>query len=106
MHTGEIEMGKAAGTDIEAAKARFLAELGRHGIVREACRAAGVSRSTAYLMKKDDAAFGAAWTEALSEAADAVEYEAHRRSVEGVERLVFQKGEAVRDPRTGAVYVE
>lgn len=91
---------------IAPVKAAFLKELARHGVVGRACEISGLSRSTAYAIKEREAEFAHAWAEALVQAADAVEFEAHRRSVEGVEKLVFQKGAAVIDPRTGKPYVE
>lgn len=90
----------------KAAKEVFLKELARHGVVMKACEVSGIPRPTAYDMKTRDPAFGEAWERALEDAADALEFEAHRRSVEGIEKLVFQKGQAVIDPRTGEVYAE
>jgi len=74
---------------------KFLAELARRGIVKDACRAAGIDRKTAYRRKTDDSAFAEAWKDALDESADVMEREAFRRAVEGVDRPVFQGGEKI-----------
>ena len=74
---------------------KFLAELARRGIVKDACRAAGIGRKTAYRRKSDDAVFAEAWKDALEDSADVMEREAFRRAVEGVERPVFQGGEKI-----------
>jgi hypothetical protein len=73
----------------------FLAALRRSGVVRSACRAARVGRSTAYRHRDTDPAFAAAWDRALETAVDALELEARRRAVEGVERSVFHAGKQV-----------
>lgn len=91
---------------VEPRKTAFLKELARHGVVSKACEVSGLARATAYCLRDTEAEFAQAWMDALAQAADGVEYEAHRRSVEGVEKLVFQKGIAVIDPRTGQPYVE
>lgn len=91
---------------IEPRKTAFLHDLAKHGVVSKAFEVSGLARATAYSLKNTEPEFDAAWLDALTQAADAVEYEAHRRSVEGVEKLVFQKGLAVIDPRTGQPYVE
>jgi hypothetical protein len=96
--------GNAIGLD--APKTLFLIELAKHGIVKLACEVSGLARSTAYKLKETDTEFADGWQNALEDAADALEAEAHRRSVEGIEKLVFQKGKAVIDPRTGEVYAE
>jgi hypothetical protein len=73
----------------------FIEALCRYGVVQYACDAVGIHRSTAYELRKDDEAFQRAWDEACQVAADALEQEAWRRAVEGVDEPVFQGGERV-----------
>lgn len=70
----------------------FLAILGECGNVTDACKAANVSRVTAYEHKKNDAAFAEEWEAALQQAADVLEREAWRRATEGVEEPQFFRG--------------
>jgi hypothetical protein len=79
------------------ARAQFLEELARRGIVSDACKAAGVARRTAYEWRAADTVFAAAWDEALDQAVDTMEREAHRRAVEGVEEPVIGRVERDRD---------
>jgi hypothetical protein len=72
----------------------FLAALAKTGNVSRACRAARVSRQSAYA-SRGDPAFAAAWDDALEEAADLLEAEAWRRAKDGVLRPVFQAGKKV-----------
>lgn len=65
---------------------RFLAALEQSGNVSEACRLAGVGRSTVYDARRADAAFAADWEGALEASTDALETEARRRAVQGVSR--------------------
>ncbi len=76
-------------------KAAFLAEFAERGIVTHACQAAGVSHSVVYDWYGKDDEFASAWDEAKEQATDELEAEAWRRAVKGVERPVFQGGEAV-----------
>ena len=70
-------------------QAAFLAELAVRGNVTDAALAAGVPRQTVYDWRTGDEAFAAAWDAALDEAADAMEREAWRRAIEGVDEPVF-----------------
>jgi hypothetical protein len=73
----------------------FITALSRRGIVSQACVAAKIDRTTAYKARDMDATFSAAWDEAMEVAADALEGEAWRRAVEGVEKPVgFYQGVA------------
>jgi hypothetical protein len=65
---------------------KFLAALRNTANVRVACDAAEVGRSTAYRYRDRDAKFAERWDDALDEACDALELEARRRAVHGVER--------------------
>ena len=71
----------------------FLAALRETCNVSEAARTARISRNTAYEHRKADPAFAEAWDEAEQEAADKLEREAWRRSVEGTDKPVVYKGE-------------
>lgn len=77
-----------------AGREAFLSNLAELGNVRDACRAAGIGRSTAYEWRQD-ITFAGAWDAALEEAADALEGEARRRAVEGVEEPIYHRGEVV-----------
>jgi hypothetical protein len=75
--------------------------------VSDASRTAGVSRKTAYQQRSEDSDFAAQWDEALDEACDALEAEARRRAVEGVEQKKFTRGgDPIVDPETGEQYKE
>lgn len=72
---------------------KFLAVLAQTCNVSEAVRAAGIGRTTAYAWRETDQAFRAAWDEAEQEGADALEREAWRRAVEGVDRPITYQGD-------------
>lgn len=82
--------GRTARTD--RARERFIATLAETCNVSEACRAAGIGRTTAYEWKEADEAFAAAWDDAEQEAADKLEREAWRRGVEGTDKPVTFQG--------------
>ena len=63
------------------------------GRVTEACRAAGVGRTTHYAWKKDDPAYAKAFEDSHDQVADLLEEEAVRRGRLGVDEPVFYKGE-------------
>jgi hypothetical protein len=52
-------------------------------------KASGVSRATAYRFRGHDRAFAEAWDDAIEEAVDMLELEAHRRAIEGSDRLLM-----------------
>jgi hypothetical protein len=65
-----------------------------------AAEEAGIGRSTAWLWRKNDPEFAAAWDEAVTEGVDRLEDEAHRRAVEGHNpRPVYHKGRKVGEIR-------
>jgi|SRR5579859_2558218 len=78
-------------------RAAFLARLAETGNVSEAARWAAVSRSGAYALRLGDEEFALAWAEAQGQAVDALEMEARRRAVEGVEQPVLYAGKPVHD---------
>lgn len=71
----------------------FLNALREHGVVAQACRDAGVTSSVVYNRRREDADFAAAWDNALEDACDALELEARRRAVQGVEEPVVHQGQ-------------
>ena len=70
----------------------FLTSLAETGNVSAAARAAKVSRSYAYRLKTADPEFAADWAEALETAIDALDAEARRRALDGVETPHFHQG--------------
>ncbi|CAB4149752.1 hypothetical protein UFOVP555_26 [uncultured Caudovirales phage] len=80
-------------TFTEGLKAVFLDELRDTANVTLAARAAGVTPGTAYKHKREDVLFAERWEEALGEAVDMLEHEAHRRAFKGNEEPVFYKGD-------------
>lgn len=56
---------------------------------------AGVTRQLAYNERKRNPEFAQAWEDALERAVDNLAQEAHRRAVEGVEKIVYYQGEEV-----------
>ncbi len=67
----------------------FLATLRNYPSVRDACRAAGVARSTAYERRALHPDFAAAWDEALTEGVEALEAVAIERAVASSDRLMI-----------------
>lgn len=71
---------------------RFLETLADSGNVSQSARVAGYSRWAVYKWYREDSAFAAAWRDALDSALDALEAEARRRALEGVQEGVFYQG--------------
>lgn len=76
----------------EGLKAAFLDNLRETANVTLAARAAGVSSGTVYKHKREDVLFAERWDEAMQEAIDMLEHEAHRRAFRGTEEPVFYQG--------------
>jgi hypothetical protein len=76
---------------------RFLAALAETGIVSAAVEIAGTSRTRVYELRKRSADFAAAWEEAEEKAADALEAEAWRRAVVGIQEPLVSGGKLVRE---------
>ncbi|MEL7680094.1 hypothetical protein AAG602_02885 [Citromicrobium bathyomarinum] len=76
-------------------QADFLDALAQGGNVRVACGAAGVSRSTAYRMRRACGRFEQLWDAALLVARTQVEAVLADRALNGVEETIFYHGEAV-----------
>ena len=70
----------------------FLAALRHMPVVRHACDAVGIYRSTAYDRRNADASFATAWDEAMADGIDKAEAAAFHRGVEGFEEPVIDKG--------------
>ncbi|HWA79455.1 MAG TPA: hypothetical protein VG848_04000 [Acetobacteraceae bacterium] len=79
------------------ARARFLKVLAATGNVTLAADAAELPRGSLYHWREHDKNFAAAWAEAIEAATDALEAEARRRALEGVETAIVQGGRLVRD---------
>lgn len=70
----------------QRARDAFLVELAQRGNVSVAAIAGGMSRNWYYDQRAADSEFAVAWDDALETAIDAMELEARRRAVEGVEK--------------------
>lgn len=79
------------------ARKRFLEALAKTGNVTRACEQANLGRARAYALREQDETFAAAWTEAEEIAVDALEAEARRRAIEGVQRPLVSAGKVVKD---------
>jgi hypothetical protein len=79
----------------------FIEALAETGIVEDACRRVGMSRTSADKLRRRPcgAPFRRAWQTAVDYAAHRIEETAHRRSREGVARPIFYKGEQVGEYR-------
>ena len=79
----------------EHLKKAFLVAYRDTGNIRLACAASNVGRSTVYKWQEHDAEFSAAFGVAQVEAVEALEAEAYRRAVEGVEEPVTAAGRGI-----------
>lgn len=75
----------------------FLEALRNSGNVSEACRLAGIGRTTVYHLRETDPAFASEWDEAIQTAIDSLELEAWRRGRDGYDEYVTCKDGLVRD---------
>ncbi|MEE4453824.1 hypothetical protein [Novosphingobium resinovorum] len=76
-------------------KVRFLDHLSRKGDVRSACARVGMSRTSAYVLRRRDAVFAQGWRAALVLARAHVEEVLATRALDGVEEAVWFRGELV-----------
>lgn len=76
-------------------RARFLEALGECAIVSRAAKAAGVSRNALYEWRRDDPDFARDWETAVELGIAALEDEALRRVLDGVDTPVFYAGKQV-----------
>lgn len=74
---------------------RFLEVLGDCAIVTRAAEAAGGSRSAFYAWRREDADFARDWDQAVELGIAALEDEALRRVLDGIEEPVFYQGRQV-----------
>jgi hypothetical protein len=87
---------RAAHTAWDASrKVRFLDHLSEKGDVSSACARVGMSRTSAYLLRRRDAAFAAGWQAALVLARAHVEEVLATRALDGTEEAVWFRGEQV-----------
>lgn len=70
----------------------FLESLEDSCNVREACKVAQLSRSTAYERRGENAEFAQQWDKAIQIGAESLEDEAVRRARDGVDEPVFYQG--------------
>lgn len=78
-----------------ARKVRFLDHLAGKGDVRAACAAVGMSRTSAYLLRRRDGLFAQGWAAALVLARAHVEEVLATRALDGIEEAVWFRGECV-----------
>src|SRR6185436_10851562 len=64
-------------------KKRFIAALEAQGTVLHACKAAGISRQTAYRWYREDPEFAEQWDEAIENAVDGVESVIYQKALSG-----------------------
>lgn len=81
---------------LQKQKELFLEALAQSGNVTSAARIAGwIYPTIAESYRKEDPNFSLAWTDAQRQANDALQAEARRRAIEGVDEPVYYKGEHV-----------
>jgi hypothetical protein len=73
----------------------FLEHLAAGWAVRHATRQTSTAFQRWYELRASDEKFAAAWADAIEQGTQALEDEARRRAVDGVDEPVFQKGELV-----------
>jgi len=73
-------------------RAAFLAAFRGNGNVSESAKLAGIQRTTHYLWLNKSKVYEDAFANAREDASDALEEEARRRAVEGVNEPVFYQG--------------
>lgn len=79
----------------QARQMTFLGTLAKTGCVRDACRVAAISTTSAYRYRTRDAGFARAWARALAEASPALEAAAYQRAVEGVDEPIVSGGKII-----------
>ena len=79
----------------------FIEALAETGIVEEACRRVGMSRTSADNLRRRECGlhFRRAWQAAVDYALHRIEEDAHRRAREGVARPIYRNGEQVGEYR-------
>ena len=84
----------------------FLKHYAKCGVISKAALATGVTLSKVNHLKKSNKKFKALMEAAKEEFADAVEYAAITRAIDGVEVKKFYKDQPLIDPETGQQYTE
>lgn len=79
----------------EVRRVRFLDDLAQRGNVRAACAAVGMSRDSAYQLRRREPLFARAWAAALELARTASEQVLACRAIDGIEEQVWYRGEVV-----------
>lgn len=74
---------------------QFIQALGDTGCVRDACRAAGRSSTSAYKLRARSAAFAQEWDRAIAFAVTVLEHSAFERAVTGIEEPVWSNSKQV-----------
>jgi hypothetical protein len=69
-------------------RTRWLEAYAEHGTVTAACKVIGISRDTAYLARKNDPDFAAAWDKQENAVTDLLEKTAVERALGGSDRLM------------------
>jgi hypothetical protein len=70
-------------------KPTFLSSMLESGTVTEACRAAGIDRSTAYRARQQDETFAIAWADVEERSTEELETVAMRRAIDGSDTLMI-----------------
>lgn len=74
------------------ARKTFLATLRKTGCVRDACRVAAMSSTSAYRLRRRDVDFDARWKEAKAHARKGLVAVAHEHAVVGKETVIYRHG--------------
>ena len=77
----------------------FLKALAKTPSVTIACKAAGISRRTAYDRRERDPAFAEAWADALNQSVDVLEHEVYQRALKEDSQLAMFVLKAFRPER-------
>jgi hypothetical protein len=78
-----------------ARQRKFLKRLRETGCVRDACRAAAISSTSAYRVRRDSDSFRAAWEKAQARGMASVEQAAFDRAVNGWDEVVTRDGKEI-----------
>ena len=79
----------------EARRKTFLAVMRESGCVRDACRVAGISTTSAYRLRRREPEIAALWEEARANAQRGLVAVAHQHAVVGKETVIYRGGEEV-----------
>jgi mannose/cellobiose epimerase-like protein (N-acyl-D-glucosamine 2-epimerase family) len=74
---------------------KFLATLAKTADVTVSAKAAGYSRRSVYEWRENDETWRENWEDAWHRGVDAMEEEARRRAIDGVNKAVYHKGKIV-----------